>query len=44
MLNTNLIEEMLTENQIAEANNIMLTEQTNTEYHESYPVKGTPCE
>ncbi len=44
MLGTNLINEMLNEDEIGIANNIMLTEQNNNEYDPSFPIKGTPCE
>lgn len=44
MLDTALIEELLTPLEIAHANNVMITEQNNTEYATTYPIKGTPCE
>jgi hypothetical protein len=36
--------EILSESEQDHAENIIITEQNNTEYAPSYPIKGTPCE
>lgn len=44
MLNTDLIDEILTEDEKIDAQNVIITEQNNIEYDPSNPVKGTACE